>query len=60
MDKGDIIDEYWFSGDRPSVKGTEFLNKFSSFSAQIKATGGSSIAESEMKKIEKRFATNKV
>ncbi|MFM7681955.1 MAG: gliding motility protein GldM [Bacteroidota bacterium] len=60
MDKGDIIDEYWFSGDRPSAKGTEFLNKLSSFSAQIKATGGSSIAEDEMKKIEKRFATNKV
>ena len=60
MDKGDIIDEYWFSGDRPSAKGTEFLNKFSSFSAQIKATGGSSIVEAEMKKIEKRFATNKV
>jgi len=60
MDKGDIIDEYWFSGDRPSAKGTEFLNKLSSFSAQIKATGGSSIVEAEMKKIEKRFATNKV
>ena len=60
MDKGDEIDEYWFSGDRPSAKGTEFLNKFSTFAAQIKATGGSSIAESEMKKIEKRFATNKV
>ena len=60
MDKGDKIDEYWFSGDKPSVKGTEFLNKLSSFTAQIKATGGSSIVEGEMKKIEKRFATNKV
>jgi gliding motility-associated protein GldM len=60
MDKGDKIDEYWFSGDKPSAKGTEFLNKFSSFAAQIKATGGSSIVEAEMKKIEKRFATNKV
>ena len=60
MDKGDKIDEYWFSGDRPSAKGTEFLNKLSSFTAQIKATGGSSIVEAEMKKIEKRFATNKV
>ncbi len=60
MDKGDEIDEYWFSGDRPSAKGTEFLNKFSTFAAQIKATGGSSIVEAEMKKIEKRFATNKV
>ena len=60
MDKGDEIDEYWFSGDRPSAKGTEFLNKFSTFASQIKATGGSSIVEAEMKKIEKRFATNKV
>jgi gliding motility-associated protein GldM len=60
MDKGDAIDEYWFSGDRPSVKGTEFLKKLSSFTSQIKATGGSSIVAAEMSKIEKRFATNKV
>ncbi len=60
MDKGDIIDGMFFTGDKVSTKGKEFLDKIHNYPAQIKAIGGSSIAESEMKKIEKRFATDKV
>ena len=60
MDKGDLIDRMFFTGDKVSKKGKEFLDKINSYPAQIKAIGGSSIAESEMKKIEKRFATNPV
>ncbi|HQZ25866.1 MAG TPA: gliding motility protein GldM [Flavobacterium sp.] len=60
MDKGDLIDRMFFTGDKVSAKGKEFLDKIQSYPAQIKAIGGSSIAESEMKKIEKRFATNQV
>ncbi|TRX24425.1 gliding motility protein GldM [Flavobacterium franklandianum] len=60
MDKGDLIDRMFFTGDKVSAKGKEFLDKIHNFPAQIKAIGGSSIAESEMKKIEKRFATNQV
>ena len=60
MDKGDVIDGMFFTGDKVSAKGKEFLNKIQNYPAQIKAIGGSSIAESEMKKIEKRFATDKV
>ena len=60
MDKGDLIDRMFFTGDKVSSKGKEFLDKIQSYPAQIKAIGGSSIAESEMKKIEKRFATNQV
>ncbi|TRX22855.1 type IX secretion system motor protein PorM/GldM [Flavobacterium franklandianum] len=60
MDKGDLIDRMFFTGDKVSAKGKEFLDKIHNFPAQIKAIGGSSIAEFEMKKIEKRFATNQV
>jgi gliding motility-associated protein GldM len=60
MDKGDLIDNMFFTGDKVSKTGQEFLSKIQNFSTQIKQIGGSSIAESELKKIEKRFATNPV
>ena len=60
MDKGDVIDELWFSGDRPSKDGQAFLDKMASFSAELKKIGGSSISDPEMKKIEARFSTNPV
>ena len=60
MDKGDLIDRMFFTGDKVSKEGKEFLDKINSYPAQIKAIGGSSIAESEMKKIEARFATKPV
>ena len=60
MDKSDAIDNMFYTGDRESKAGKEFLSKIQGFAAQIKAIGGSSIAESEMKKIEKRFATEPV
>lgn len=60
MDKGDLIDRMFFTGDKVSKQGKEFLDKINNYPAQIKAIGGSSIAESEMKKIEARFATKQV
>lgn len=60
MDKGDLIDRMFFTGDKVSTKGKEFLDRINSYPAQIKQLGGSSIAESEMKKIEDRFATKPV
>ena len=60
MDKGDLIDRLFFNQEKLSTKGQEFLNKIQSFPAQIKKIGGSSIAEVEMKKIEKRFETKPV
>ncbi|HEX8562478.1 MAG TPA: gliding motility protein GldM [Flavobacterium sp.] len=60
MDKGDMVDERWFEGDRPSKQGQEFLTKISTYVSQLRQIGGSSIAASEMKKIENRFATNPV
>ena len=55
-----MIDRMFFTGDKVSKQGQEFLDKIHNFPAQIKAIGGSSIAESEMKKIEARFATKQV
>ena len=60
MDKSDEIDNMFYKGDKESTKGKEFLEKIRGFAGQLKAIGGSSIAEVEMKKIEKRFETNDV
>ncbi|MBP6585812.1 MAG: gliding motility protein GldM, partial [Flavobacterium sp.] len=60
MDKGDKVDEKLFVGDKPSPKGKEFLDKIANYVVQIKKIGGSSIADVEMKKIEKRFSTEPV
>jgi gliding motility-associated protein GldM len=60
MDKSDEIDNMFYTGDRESAKAKEFLAHIQGYAGKIKAIGGSSIAESEMKKIEKRFATEPV
>ena len=60
MDKGDAVDELWFSGDKPTKAGQEFLDKMAAFSSDLKKIGGSSISEPEMKKIEKRFSTQPI
>jgi len=60
MDKGDKVDEKLFVGDKPSPKGQEFLDKIANYVVQIRKIGGSSIADVEMKKIEKRFSTEPV
>ena len=60
MDKGDLIDRLLFSQEKLSPKGKEFLAKIQNYPAQIKQIGGSSVAEVEMKKIEKRFETKPV
>jgi gliding motility-associated protein GldM len=57
MDKGDKVDEKWFSGNQPSKDGKVFLDKIANFVSDIKAAGGSAIAAPEMKKIQDRFAT---
>jgi gliding motility-associated protein GldM len=60
MDKGDLIDNMFWIGDRLTPKGKEYLDRIKNYPAQIKKIGGSSIAEPEMKKIEKRFETKPV
>jgi gliding motility-associated protein GldM len=60
MDKGDLIDRMFFTGDKVSKQGQEFLDKIHDFPAKVKQISGSSIPEVEMKKIEARFATKQV
>jgi gliding motility-associated protein GldM len=60
MDKGDLIDNMFFTGDKVSKKGQEFLDRINGFPAQIKAIGGNSITAAEITKIENRFATKPV
>jgi gliding motility-associated protein GldM len=60
MDKGDLVDRLFFTGDKPSKEGEEFLEKIKNYPAQIKAIAGSKLPEVEINKIEKRFSTNPI
>ena len=60
MDKSDAVDNLFYNGDKESKEGKEFLERIRGFAGQLKAIGGSSIAEVEMRKIEKRFETKDV
>ncbi len=60
MDKSDEIDNLFYKGDKESAQGKEFLERIRGFVGKLKAIGGSSIAEVELKKIEKRFETKDV
>ncbi len=60
MDKGDLVDRLFFKGDNPSNEGKEFLEKIRNYPFQIKQIAGSKLPEVEVKKIEKRFATEPV
>jgi gliding motility-associated protein GldM len=60
MDKGDVVDALFFTGDKVSKEGQEFLTKIKNYPAQIKAIAGSKLPEIEVQKIEKRFTVNPV
>ena len=60
MDRGSEVDEKWFAGNTIKPAGKEFLDKIKNYTAQLKQVGGSSIAASEMAKIEKRFSTDPI
>ena len=60
MDKSDAVDNLFYKGDKESKEGKEFLERIRGFAVKLKAIGGSSIADVEMKKIEKRFETKDV
>jgi gliding motility-associated protein GldM len=60
MDKGDYIDGLFWKGDKETPKAKEFVEKLRNYVRKIKEVGGKDIADSEMKKIEKRFNTDDV
>jgi gliding motility-associated protein GldM len=60
MDKSDEMDNLMYIGDRESPEAKKFLGYIQGYAGKIKAIAGSAVADSEMKKIEKRFATDAV
>lgn len=60
MDKGEFFDNLFFDGDKLSKEGQKFLDKIKDYPKQIKEISGSSIAESELKKIQLRFSTEPI
>jgi gliding motility-associated protein GldM len=57
MDKGDFFDNMFFKGDLISKEGQDFVNKINTYAQEVKKIGGSSITESQVIKIQKRFST---
>ena len=60
MDKSDEIDNMFYIGDRESPEAKKFLGYIQGYADKIKNIAGTSVADVEMKKIYKRFATDPV
>lgn len=58
MDKGDALDEFWFTGDRPTKEGQAFLDRINKYKADINAVLGEDVAYNPAKEtLERRFST---
>jgi gliding motility-associated protein GldM len=60
MDKGEFFDNLFFNGDKLTKEGQEFVSKINNYAVDVKKIGGSSITESQNKKIKNRFATDPI
>lgn len=60
MDKGDKLDELWFTGDRLTKNGQEFLDKIKNYNRSVQQIAGSDLIDETKVKLDKRFATNPV
>lgn len=60
MDKGDKLDEMFFSGDKPTKQGQEFLDKIKGYNLKVQQIAGSDLLEETKAKLNKRFATSDV
>jgi len=61
MDKTDILDEMWFTGDRETKKGQEVLAKIAAYKQEIKDILGSDVKyQTAIERFEKRFSTEEV
>ncbi|HLF52237.1 gliding motility protein GldM, partial [Flavobacterium sp.] len=56
MDKTATIDELFFSGDRNTKKGDEFVNKIKNYLSEVKKIAGSDLLEEVKVKLDKRFS----
>ncbi|WP_370391649.1 gliding motility protein GldM [uncultured Winogradskyella sp.] len=61
MDKTDILDEMWFTGDRYTKKGQEVVNKIQEYKEDIKRILGSDVKyKKAIERFESRFSLDKV
>ncbi|WP_439152851.1 gliding motility protein GldM [Winogradskyella sp.] len=61
MDKTDILDEAWFTGDRYTKKGQEVVGKIEEYKKEIKEILGSDVKyQKAIERFENRFSLNKV
>ncbi|WP_452225238.1 type IX secretion system motor protein PorM/GldM [Lacinutrix chionoecetis] len=61
MDKTDILDEMWFTGDRETKKGQEVIAKIEAYKNDIKEILGTDVKyKKAIERLEKRFSTAKV
>ncbi|MFP4845353.1 gliding motility protein GldM [Winogradskyella sp. PE311] len=61
MDKTDILDEMWFTGDRETIKGQEVISKIEAYKADIKKILGSDVKyKKAIERLDKRFSTAEV
>ncbi|NNE32191.1 MAG: gliding motility protein GldM [Winogradskyella sp.] len=61
MDKTDILDEMWFTGDRYTKKGDEVVARIKSYKEEIKEILGSDVKyQKAIERLEDRFSLDKV
>ncbi len=56
MDKGDVLDNLFFKGDKVSKEGQEFLDRIKNYSSKVKQIAGSDLLEETKIKLDKRFS----
>ncbi|RSK39958.1 type IX secretion system motor protein PorM/GldM [Mangrovimonas spongiae] len=61
MDKGDFLDEYWFTGDRLTKEGQAFMDRLNKYKADIEAVLGDDVKyQKAVENFEERFNTKEV
>ncbi|WP_138433238.1 type IX secretion system motor protein PorM/GldM [Winogradskyella algicola] len=61
MDKGDALDEHWFTGDRMTKAGQAFVERINKYKADINELLGDDVAYNPAKEnLERRFSTSEV
>jgi len=61
MDKGDFLDEYWFTGDRLTKEGEAFMARLNKYKADIRAVLGNDVKyQIAVDNFEGRFTTDEV
>ena len=60
MDKTSVVDELFFTGDRNTKAGDEFVNRIKKYLADVKSIAGSDLLEETKVKLDKRFSVAKL